>query len=76
MALSPVKMLKYSAIGGEFVGPVIAGPLVGHYLDLHFGTDPKLTVLMFFLGAAAGVYNLVREVKNFQRELDETDMKR
>jgi len=31
---------------------------------------------MFFLGAAAGVYNLVREVKNFQRELDETDMKR
>jgi len=75
MPLSPAKMVKYSAIGGEFVGPVIAGPLLGHYLDLHFGTDPKLTVLMFFLGAAAGVYNLVREVRNFQRELEEKDIK-
>jgi F0F1-type ATP synthase assembly protein I len=63
------KMAKYSAIGAEFVSPIIVGPVVGHILDQRFGTDPKLTLLMFFLGVLTGGYNLVREVRNFQRDL-------
>ena len=74
MALSVAKMLKYSAIGSEVVSPLIVGPVVGHYIDQHFGTDPKFTLVMFLLGLLAGGYNLVRllrEVKNLQRDLKE-----
>ncbi len=69
MALSPAKMLKYSAIGSEVVSPLIVGPILGHYIDVYFGTDPKFTLVMFLLGLFAGGYNLVREVKNFQSDL-------
>ena len=71
MALSVAKMLKYSAIGSEVVSPLIVGPVAGHYIDQHFGTDPKFTLVMFLLGLLAGGYNLVREVKNLQRDLKE-----
>ncbi len=71
MALSVAKMMKYSAIGSEVVSPLIAGPLLGHYIDLYFGTDPKFTLVMLLLGLFAGGYNLVREVRNFQRDLKE-----
>ncbi len=69
MPVSPGKMLRYAAIGTEFVSPIVVGPVVGHYLDLYFGTDPKLTVLMLLLGVIAGGFNLVRETRNFERDL-------
>ena len=69
MALSAAKMLKYTAIGTEFVSPIVVGPVVGHYLDLYFKTDPWLTLVMFLMGVIAGFYNLVREVKNFEKDL-------
>jgi ATP synthase protein I len=68
VAIDWLKAAKYSAIGTEFVSPIIVGPIIGHYLDLRYGTDPKLTLLFFFLGLLAGGYNLVREVRNFQKE--------
>jgi ATP synthase protein I len=71
MALPWTKMVKYSAIGTEFVSPIIVGPIVGHYIDLHFGTDPMFTLVMFLLGLFAGGYNLFREVKNLQRDMKE-----
>ncbi len=69
MALSPAKMLRYAAIGIGFSSPIIGGILVGHYLDQYFRTDPLLTFVMFLLGVFAGFYNLIREVKNFQKDL-------
>jgi ATP synthase protein I len=71
MTLSRGKMLRYAAIGSEFFSPIIVGPIVGHYLDLYFRTDPWLTFVMFLLGVMAGFYNLIREVRRFQKELSE-----
>jgi ATP synthase protein I len=68
MAVDWLKAAKYSAIGTEFVSPIIVGPVIGHYLDLHYKTDPMFTLVCFFLGLFAGGYNLVREVRNFQRD--------
>lgn len=69
MELSSAKMLRYAAIGTEFVTPIIAGPVVGHYMDQYFRTDPWLTFAMFMLGVIAGFYNLIREVRNFEKDL-------
>jgi ATP synthase protein I len=68
MALSPLKMARYGAVGVEFSSPMLAGALVGHYLDRYFNTDPYLTLVMFLLGVFAGFYRLVIILRDFQKE--------
>lgn len=67
MALDPRKMLRYTSVGIEFSSPIIAGALLGHYLDLHFRTDPYLTLIMLLLGVVAGFVNLIRRMRDFQK---------
>ncbi len=47
MALSTGRMMRFAAIGFEFAWPMIAGAILGHYLDLYFRTEPWLTLAMF-----------------------------
>lgn len=68
MALNPVKLAQYAAVGLEFSSPMLAGAIIGHYLDLYFKTDPYLTLLMFLLGVFAGFYRLVTILRDFQKE--------
>jgi F0F1-type ATP synthase assembly protein I len=68
MALSPFKLARYGAAGVEFSSPMLAGALVGHYLDLYFKTDPYLTLTLFLLGVFAGFYRLVSILRDFQKE--------
>ena len=68
MAMSPGRMMRFAAIGFEFAWPMIAGALLGHYLDLYFHTDPWLTLVMFLLGVFIGFYRLIQELALFQRE--------
>jgi F0F1-type ATP synthase assembly protein I len=68
MALSPAKMARYGAVGLEFSSPILAGAIIGHYLDLHFKTDPYLTLVMFLLGVFAGFYRLVIILRDLQKE--------
>jgi len=56
MALSPTKLTRYGATDLEFSSPMLAGAIIGHYLDLYFKTDPYLTLVMFLLGVFAGFY--------------------
>lgn len=46
---------------------MIAGALVGHYLDVYFRTDPYLTLVMFLLGVFGGFVNLIRIMRDFQK---------
>jgi F0F1-type ATP synthase assembly protein I len=68
MALSAGRMARFASIGFEFAWPMVAGAIIGHYLDLYFQTDPWLTLVMFLLGVFGGFYRLVRELTLFQRE--------
>jgi ATP synthase protein I len=45
---------------GEFAAPIIVGALVGWRLDRWIGTKPAFLIAFFLLGAAAGVWNVVR----------------
>jgi ATP synthase protein I len=45
----------------ELIGGIVAGGLIGWYLDKWLGTDkPVMFVLFFLLGAAAGILNVIR----------------
>jgi F0F1-type ATP synthase assembly protein I len=68
MALSPVKMPRYGAAGLEFSSPMLAGAIIGHYLDRYFNADPYLTLVFFLLGVFAGFYRLVTILRDFQKE--------
>jgi ATP synthase protein I len=68
MALSPVKMARYGAAGLEFSSPMLAGAIIGHYLDRYFNTDPYLTLVFFLLGVFAGFYRLVTILRDFQKD--------
>ncbi|MGC1400605.1 AtpZ/AtpI family protein, partial [Candidatus Binatus sp.] len=68
MAMSTGRMMRFAAIGFEFAWPMIAGAILGHYLDLYFHTDPWLTLVFFLLGVFVGFYRLIQELALFQRE--------
>ncbi len=68
MAMSPAKLARYGAVGLEFSSPMLAGAIIGHYLDVYFKTDPYLTLVMFLLGVFAGFYRLVSILRDFQKE--------
>ena len=52
----------------EMVAGVAVGGFIGWALDRLFGTAPILMVAFLFLGAAAGIMNVVRTAKSMQGE--------
>jgi ATP synthase protein I len=50
-------------VGIELVAGVIGGALLGYGLDRWLGTWPILFLVLFFLGAAAGMLNAYRYLR-------------
>ena len=59
----------------ELVAGLVVGGAIGYFLDRWLGTLPWLTIVFFFIGAAAGIRNVMRaaEEMNRQAEWDEQD---
>ncbi len=55
-------------IGTELVAAVAVGTIIGFILDTWFGTKPWLLIIFFFLGAAAGMLNVIRAANRLQKE--------
>ena len=51
-----------SRVATELVAGVVVGAFIGWVLDRWFGTSPLFLVVMFFLGASAGMLNVWRMV--------------
>ena len=49
----------YGALGFEFAGSIVAGLLIGNYVDIKFGTSPLLMVLGVVVGMAGAIYRLI-----------------
>ena len=47
----------------DIVGAVVVGAGIGWFLDHWLGTTPLLFIVFFFLGAAAGFFNVIRTAK-------------
>ena len=55
-------------LGTELVAAVAVGTIIGFILDSWFGTKPWLIIIFFFLGAVAGMLNVIRAAKRMQKE--------
>ena len=55
-------------LGTELVAAVAVGTIIGFILDNWFDTKPWLIIIFFFLGAAAGMLNVIRTAKRMQKE--------
>ena len=55
-------------IGTELVAAVAVGTIIGFILDTLFDTKPWLIIIFFFLGAAAGMLNVIRAANRMQKE--------
>lgn len=56
-------------IAADLVGGLIGGAIVGWLVDQWFGTGPWVLIAFFFLGAAAGMWNVYRTVRGYDRSL-------
>ena len=54
----------------EMVAAVLVGSIIGFILDNWFDSKPWLTIIFFFVGAAAGILNAVRTAKLIQKNND------
>ena len=55
-------------LGTELVAAVAIGTIIGFILDNWFDTKPWLIIVFFFLGSAAGMFNVIKTAKNMQKE--------
>ena len=55
-------------LGTELVAAVAVGTIIGFILDSWFGTKPWLMIIFFFLGAAAGMLNVIKAANRMQKE--------
>ena len=53
-------------LGTEFVAAVAVGTIIGFILDSWFDTKPWLIIIFFFLGAAAGMLNVIKAANKMQ----------
>ena len=54
-------------LGTELVSAVLVGTIIGFILDSWFGTKPWLIIIFFFLGAVAGILNVIRTANRMQK---------
>ena len=52
----------------ELVAAVLVGTIIGFILDNWFDTKPWLIIIFFFLGAAAGMLNVIRAANKMQKD--------
>ena len=55
-------------LGTELVAAVAVGTIIGFILDSWFDTKPWLIIIFFFLGAVAGILNVIRTANRMQKE--------
>ena len=55
-------------LGTELVSAVAVGTIIGFILDNWFDTKPWLIIIFFFLGAAAGMLNVIKTANRMQKE--------
>ena len=54
-------------LGTELVAAVAVGTIIGFILDTWFDTKPWLIIIFFFLGAAAGILNVIKAANKMQK---------
>ena len=71
--------LRASSIGWEIALPIVGGPVLGYFIDRHFGTGVTFTLILLGVGLSFSVISLVRfiqyEFTLMEREKEEKKAK-
>lgn len=62
-------------IASELVAGLVVGGFIGWQLDKWFDTSPVFLLIFFILGAAAGIWNVIRTALQMQAEAQEAAAK-
>ena len=57
----------------EMVAAVLVGSIIGFILDNWFDSKPWLKIIFFFVGATAGILNVIRSAKQMQKSNGEEE---
>jgi ATP synthase protein I len=55
-------MARGMRIASEFIAAILVGTLIGYLIDLGLGTSPWGLLILFMVGFAAGIRNVIRVV--------------
>lgn len=59
---------QLTAVAWEFLGTILAGAIVGYFLDRQFDSDPWGLIACTLLGSTTGLYRMVVLLKQFERK--------
>ncbi|MDA7947282.1 MAG: AtpZ/AtpI family protein [Hyphomicrobiaceae bacterium] len=59
-------------IASELIAGLVVGGFIGWQLDRWFDSSPVFLLIFFILGAAAGIWNVIRTALQMQAEAQET----
>ena len=65
---SGTALRRYAGMGSEFAGAICGLTLAGYWVDRHYGTGVKATVIGALLGVVGGSYNFIRQALEMSRE--------
>jgi len=68
---SIAKAGRFAAFGFEFAGTVVAGVILGYYIDEHLGTPPLFTLLLTLTGMGGALYRLLWNLKQSNSRSDD-----
>lgn len=55
--------LRATTIGWEIAIPIVGGPLLGHFIDQRFATNPRWTLILLGVGLLSAVAAVIRYVR-------------
>ena len=61
---------RFVGVGFEFAGTVVAGVIVGHYIDTHIHTEPLFTLVLTLAAMGGALYRLLWSLKRFSSRSD------
>jgi len=65
--------MLFSEISTWIVVPVVVALIIGKKLDASYGTKPWIFIGFTMLGFLISAYGIMRSVKNYTKELEETE---
>jgi len=60
-----IRAYRFTGVGFEFAGTVVAGVLVGNWIDRRLGTEPLFTLVMTMGAMGGALYRLLWALKRF-----------
>lgn len=58
-------MALTSLIVSQLAGSILVGIFAGRWLDHQWGTDPIFLIVGLLIGLAAGVYSMLRSIRDY-----------